>query len=264
MASKRMFSLPIVNSAKFLKMPISTQALYFHLCMRADDDGVVEGFTVLRMVGATEDDLKVLVSKGYVIVLNEDLVAFIVDWKEHNKIRADRKIDSIYKSLLMKVVPDENLIEPRPRGDSKEFKKENGQTMDGQMSDNGQTMDGIGKVRLGKDSIDKISIDKDSINAKQKYGSYNHVLLTEDEYTQLRNDLGDSLVAEVIRYLDEYIEMKGTKYKNCYLVIKKWVIDAVKKKQSGTSNIKQTGFNNFKPRDYDYDSLEKKLLGWDE
>ena len=60
MANRRMFSLKIVDSAKFLKMPPSTRLLYYDLCMRADDDGVVEGFNVLRITGSTEDDLKVL------------------------------------------------------------------------------------------------------------------------------------------------------------------------------------------------------------
>ncbi|MDO4975471.1 MAG: hypothetical protein Q4E61_04075, partial [Alphaproteobacteria bacterium] len=88
MAERRMFSKKIIDSARFLKMPISSQALYFHMGVRADDDGVVEGYNVMKMTGATEDDLKVLVAKGFVTVLNDDLVSYINDWKEHNLIRA--------------------------------------------------------------------------------------------------------------------------------------------------------------------------------
>ena len=55
MAQRRMFSKRIIESAKFLKMPISCQALYFHLGMNADDDGIVEAFKVMRMTGSTED-----------------------------------------------------------------------------------------------------------------------------------------------------------------------------------------------------------------
>ena len=73
MGQRRMFSNKIVSSAKFLKMPVSTQLLYFHLGMKADDDGVVEGFNVLRMVGLNEDDLKLLVIKGFIQILNDDL-----------------------------------------------------------------------------------------------------------------------------------------------------------------------------------------------
>lgn len=106
MAQRRMFSKRIVESARFLKMPPSTQALYFHLSLHADDDGVVEGYNVMMQTGATEDDLKILVAKGFVTVLNDDLVTYINDWRENNRIRADRKVDSIYKDLLVKMLPD--------------------------------------------------------------------------------------------------------------------------------------------------------------
>lgn len=152
MAQRRMFNLKIVDSAKFLKMPVSSQLLYFHLGMRADDDGVVEGFNVLRMTGLNEDDLRILTAKGYIQVLNEDLVSFITDWREHNLIRSDRKTDSLYKDLLLKVVPQVELIEPKKRADLKE-KKENGRPTDNQTSDECQH-------RLGKYSIVKYSIGK--------------------------------------------------------------------------------------------------------
>ena len=61
MAQKRMFSLKIVDSDAFLDMPLSTQALYFHLSMRADDDGFVNPKKIMRMIGVAEDDLKILI-----------------------------------------------------------------------------------------------------------------------------------------------------------------------------------------------------------
>ena len=161
MASRRMFSIRLINSARFLKMPISCQALYFHLGLHADDDGVVEAYNVIKTVGCTEDDLKVLIAKGFIQVLNDDLVSYITDWNENNSIRADRKIDSIYKDLLVSINPDVKLIQPKQRADVKK-------QMDNQWTTNGQPMDGIGKDRLGKDRLgkdrlDKVSIDKDSI-----------------------------------------------------------------------------------------------------
>ena len=80
MAERRMFSKSVIGSARFLRMPPSSRLLYYDLGMAADDDGVVEAFSVMRMTGAVEDDLKVLVSKGFITVLNEDLVAYIEDW----------------------------------------------------------------------------------------------------------------------------------------------------------------------------------------
>jgi hypothetical protein len=149
MAQRRMFSQKIVCSARFLKMPIDSQCLYFHLGLHADDDGVVEAYTVMKSIGSSEDNLRVLVSKGFIHILNEDLVAFILDWGEHNLIRADRKVDSIYKSLLLQIVPEIELITPKPRADTGVIPRQN---------TTGRPLDTIGKDRIGKDSIDIINI----------------------------------------------------------------------------------------------------------
>lgn len=98
-----MFSKAVINSARFLTMPPSSRLLYYDLGMAADDDGVVEAFTVMRLTGAVEDDLKVLVSKGFVALLNTELVAFITDWSRNNQIRKDRYTPSIYKELLVRL-----------------------------------------------------------------------------------------------------------------------------------------------------------------
>ena len=173
MAERRMFSRRVIESARFLRMPVSAQALYFHLGMQADDDGVVEGYKVLRMIGANEDDLRVLVAKGFAIVLNEDLVTYLTDWNENNRMRADRKVDSAYRDLLIQMVPDVVLIESKERADrtkgvTAECRDVHSATMGqqwdvpgtsaGQPRDNhgtasGQPWDGIGKDRIGKVSI---------------------------------------------------------------------------------------------------------------
>ncbi len=152
MANRRMFSIRLINSARFLKMPISSQALYFHLGLHADDDGVVEAYNVIKQLGCSEDDLRVLVTKGFVKVLNDDLVTYITDWNENNYIRADRKIDSIYKDLLISMEPEAHLIERTSRADAKnsvidttysvlEEENHNGQPMDNQVTTNGQPLD---------------------------------------------------------------------------------------------------------------------------
>ena len=89
MASRRMFSSRITESTRFLKMPATSQNLYFHLGINADDDGVVEAYPVMCKIGATEDDLKILVGKKFVSILNEDLVRFIADCRDHS----DREMD---------------------------------------------------------------------------------------------------------------------------------------------------------------------------
>ena len=149
MADRRMFSKRLTNSAKFIKMPPSTQNLYFHLGLNADDDGVVEAYSIIKQINATEDDLKVLVAKEFVKVLNEDLVTYIVDWRENNKLRADRKIDSIYKDLLLQVLPQTKLLEAKVRADRKKEDENIG-------TSHGQPKDGIGQDRIGKDNDRKI------------------------------------------------------------------------------------------------------------
>lgn len=102
-AERRMFAKAVIGSARFLRMPPTSRLLYFDLGMYADDDGIVEAFSIMRMTGATEDDLRVLVAKGFVLILNEDLVAFIVDWRKNNFVRSDRYHPSIYHDLLVKL-----------------------------------------------------------------------------------------------------------------------------------------------------------------
>ena len=155
-----MFSKVVTSSARFLKMPQEAQNLYFHLAMNADDDGIVEGFTIMNMLGSSEDNIRILNAKNLVKVLNEDLVAYIMDWNEHNLIRADRKVNSIYKDLLLQIMPDVEIKEPKPRADTKVIPRQ---------LTTGRPVDGIGKDRLGKVSIDKDSKEENtSISSKEE------------------------------------------------------------------------------------------------
>lgn len=97
-ANRRMFSKSITNSSKFLKMPVSSRLLYYDLGMNADDDGFVEHFMVLRMTGATQQDLGVLELNGLVKVF-DDNVLWIKDWKENNYIQKDRYQPSKYLQM---------------------------------------------------------------------------------------------------------------------------------------------------------------------
>ena len=83
-----MFSPDITSSDAFLDMPASTQVLYFHLGMRADDDGFVTPKMVMRLLGSAEDDLKVLIAKRFILPFESGVVV-IKHWLIHNLIRAD-------------------------------------------------------------------------------------------------------------------------------------------------------------------------------
>lgn len=90
MAQRRMFSLAVVDTDRFLSLPVGAQCLYFHLGMRADDDGFVNNpKKIQRSIGATVDDLKLLVAKGFIIPFESGVVV-ITHWKQHNYIQKDR------------------------------------------------------------------------------------------------------------------------------------------------------------------------------
>ena len=158
MADRRMFAQKIIDSDAFLDMPLSSQALYFHLSMRADDDGFVsKPKSIQRLVKAADDDMRILVSKRYILAFDTGIIV-IKHWKIHNYIRADRKTDTIYeeeKSLLSEkengsyTEADGNRMVPICTG--KEDMSTMCQPYDNQLSTKCQHR--LGKVSIGKDSI---------------------------------------------------------------------------------------------------------------
>ena len=130
MAERRMFAKTIIDSDVFLDMPLSTQALYFHLSMRADDDGFINNpKKIQRMIGASDDDLKVLVMKRFILPFDSGVVV-IKHWRMHNYIRNDRYKETVYQEeksqLLLKEngsytelstigIPDDNQVETQVR-----------------------------------------------------------------------------------------------------------------------------------------------------
>lgn len=97
MAQRRMFSRQITDTDAFLDMPATAQNLYFHLNMHADDDGFLgNAKTIKRMIGASEDDLKILLAKQFVLIF-PDGVAVIRDWHIHNYIQKDRYQPTVYE-----------------------------------------------------------------------------------------------------------------------------------------------------------------------
>jgi DnaD/phage-associated family protein len=171
MAERRMFAKTVIDSDAFLDMPLSTQALYFHLSMRADDDGFINNpKKVQRMVGASDDDLKLLVAKRFIIPFDSGIVV-IKHWKIHNYIRNDRYKPTVYEEEKAQIQL-----------------KENGAYTIGIPSDNQVVYQMDTQVRLGKDSIGKVSIDKDIYKDRQTdyislaYKKYYGREITENEH----------------------------------------------------------------------------------
>lgn len=228
MARRRMFANAIITSAKFLRMPATSRLLYYDLGMAADDDGCVEAFSVMRMTGATEDDLRVLASKGFIKVLNTDLVSYILDWNTNNQIRKDRYIEGMYKHLID--VSCDVLLQD---GDeTTTICQPNGNQMAPQYS--------IGKLSTGKvstgEDIEEAAPPKSS---RHKYGMYENVLLTDVEYQKLKEEFPHDYTDRIER-LSEYIASRGKKYKNHLATIRSWA-----RKDTEAKNGKQRSGNVF-------------------
>ena len=100
MANKRMFSIDVTETDTFLEMPLTAQALYFHLAMRGDDDGFVSNpRSIMRVTGCSENDLKTLAESGYIITFRSGVIV-ISDWKVNNYLRGDRYKPTTFQNEL--------------------------------------------------------------------------------------------------------------------------------------------------------------------
>ena len=115
MGNRRMISKTVTQTQRFLRLPLEAQALYFHLIQNSDDDGVVEAFPVVRMIGVSEDSLGLLIVKDFIRPLNDEMVYFIVDFHEQNTIKKDRYKKSVYHELL-ETLKSQGFYEVEPNG----------------------------------------------------------------------------------------------------------------------------------------------------
>ena len=110
MAERRMLSRTILDSDKFLDMPLTTQALYIHLIMNADDDGFLNNSQkITRMIGAGKKDFELLISAEFIIDFNNGICA-VKHWKLHNYIRSDRYKPTVYQDELSRLVIASNKV----------------------------------------------------------------------------------------------------------------------------------------------------------
>ena len=110
MAQKRMFSLSVVDTDKFLEMPVSSRLLYYELGMRADDDGFVDNWKkILMFTGLKEDDMKVLISKQFIIPFESGIIV-IRHWRLNNYLQNDRTKPTIHQEELSQLTKDENNV----------------------------------------------------------------------------------------------------------------------------------------------------------
>ena len=188
MAERRMFAKTIIDSDAFLDMPLSTQALYFHLAMRADDEGFVNNpKKIQRMIGASDDDCRILASKRFILTFQSGIIV-IKHWKIHNYIQSDRFKETVYLEEKTMLALDDNKAYTERIQDVS--------TLDTQYS-------------IGKDSIVKSSIEKKVAEAPLSCKRFVKPTLEEvEEYCLNRKNNIDAQ-----QFIDFY-ESKGWKVGN--------------------------------------------------
>ena len=178
MAQKRMFSNLVIGSDDFLEMPDSSQNLYFHLSMQADDDGFVDNWkSIMRMTGKKEDDLKVLIAKSFVIPFDTGILV-IRHWRLNNYIQKDRYKETIHKDEKSHLSMDCNNV----------YKLDT---------------DCIQNVSSDKNRIDKISIDKNSSSSVNNNLYNPEVEKISDLMLETLNTTNTNNIKECVDYLDK-------------------------------------------------------------
>lgn len=187
-----MFSLSVVDTDNFLEMPMSSRLLYYELGMRADDDGFVDNWKkILLFTGLKEDDLKILITKMFIIPFESGVIV-IRHWRMNNYLRSDRFNPTHYQKELAKLHLDDNNV---------------------------YNLDTNG-IPGGTPLVDtdKISIDKNSIEYNI-YGEFENVKLTNEEYKKLEDKNLLSYIEDLSRYLKNHPRKK---YASHYATILVW------------------------------------------
>lgn len=233
MAQRRMFSRKITETDHFLEMPLSSQALYFHLNMGADDEGFIDkAKTIQRTIGASDDDMKLLIAKGFLIPFESGVVV-IRHWRIHNYIQADRFQATIYQGEKEQLDFDKSKIASIKPLD--------------QCIQNVSKMDT--QVRLGEDRLDKDRLDKvnnlysgeDEKKSLSQIIKSTSVKINDRQIQQIQEYIGlDNMTVDMIDYAIQLTEDAGAESFN-YLnkILSSWkdkkliTLDEVKKETEG-------------------------------
>ena len=248
MAERRMFAKTIIDSDMFIDMPISARLLYYDLAMRADDDGFVNSpKKIMKFVGASVDDMNVLIARQFIIPFESGVVV-IKHWRIHNYIRKDTYKETPYK--------DEKALLYLDKNNGYRLENECPSTNRQRTVNEPSTQDRLGKdrIELGKDRVrdrDRERQELESAHAPEnlpleiaenknnknnendfnnsdnkkptchKYGIYKNVFLTDEDMEKLKSEFPDDWQNRIER-LSEYIASSGKTYKNHLATIRVW------------------------------------------
>ena len=270
MAGRRMVNIRIIDSDNFLELPLSTQALYFHLLLRADDDGFINNpKRIQRMIGGSEDDFKLLIAKQYILTFSSGVIV-IKHWRMHNCIKKDRyhETDCINEKNMLYLNENKTYTFEKP-----------------------QWNPSIGKVSLGKSSInnnilpeqagqqkqEQQKLENDNKDFKQLYQGareYHMPLKNGDDYVVTENDV--ERFEQLYPDLDIHAEMrkmygwlishkqKQKTKRGMPKFLNGWInrayVELVQMPKAQANAPKPPIQHNFTQRDYDFDDLEQQLL----
>ena len=244
MARKRMFRLDVLETDAFMDMPLTAQALYFHLNMRADDDGFIGNPNqIVRSIGASADDLKLLIAKRFVLAF-EDGVIVIKHWRLHNTLSQNRYHETNF-------IDDKAMLRIK---DNKAYTFNNAYTP--LCDDHLIEMSKRQTIDEQKTNIDgqKTDADKNSIEKKRKEKTIKAFIPPSlDDVKEYAQKRGNKVDAQ--KFFDYYTagnwkDAKGNPVKNW----KQKMITWESRQQQPTVNTK---IHNFSEREYDYDELAK-------
>ncbi len=219
MAERRMFTKKITDSDPFTEMPLSAQALYFHLNMNADDDGFLNNpKKIQRSIGASEDDLKLLMAKRFILTFEKGIIV-IKHWRMHNLLRKDRYTETQYieeKDTLM-LQKDGSYTEKPPELPMATTWQPNGNQMATQYS--------IGKVSIVESSVVPATATATEENQLKLIGGElgkNVVYLTDRQLGDLMDRLGLDAFNRYVERLATFIIENNAHIKSHYDTILKW------------------------------------------
>lgn len=277
MANKRMFSLDVVDTDLFLEMPTTTQALYFHLGMRADDDGFVSSpKKIAKLSNCTMDDLKILISKGFVIPFESGIVV-ITHWKVNNYIPKDRYHETINKNEKKQL----SVFDMVYKLDTSCIHDVYQMPTNGIPNDNKlDTQVRLGKDSIGKDNINTICPEPEKPAPDRKPEDESGILLSLVDGTEYNVPLSKienwSTAFPAVDVKQELLKMaswldSNPKNRKTRRGINHFINNWLSRTQDRGGTRKAavqavqvqkppTRFNNFDQRTYDYPDLERKLL----
>jgi len=249
MAERRMFTKKITDSDPFTEMPLSAQALYFHLNMNADDDGFLNNpKKIQRSIGASEDDLKLLIAKRFILTFEKGVIV-IKHWRMHNLLRKDRYNETQYieeKDTLL-LQKDGSYTEKPPELPMATIWQPSGNQV--------ATQGSIGKDRLVQDSIGEGSgrVEPATATATEENKlkliggelGKNVVYLTDRQLGDLMDRLGLDAFNRYVERLATFIIENDAHIKNHYSMILKWWEEdtQVSRKPKGKERVRHGNFD---------------------